>query len=51
MAAIKWTKPNGTEIETRDTPEIVEYAASLDWKRKAAAKKAAPKKSKAVADE
>ena len=30
---MKWIKPNGTEIETRDTPEIAEYAKANGWKR------------------
>lgn len=29
-----WIKPNGTEIETRDTEEIREYLSSLGWKEK-----------------
>jgi hypothetical protein len=29
---VLWKKPNGTEIETRDTDEVKEYCASLGWK-------------------
>jgi len=32
---MKWTKPDGLEIETRETEEIIEYCESLGWKRKA----------------
>jgi hypothetical protein len=31
---MKWVKPSGVEIETRDTEEIIEYCESLGWKRK-----------------
>lgn len=29
-----WTKPNGTDIETNDLKETVDYAKSLGWKPK-----------------
>ena len=29
---VKWMRPTGNPIETRDTPEIREYAAENDWK-------------------
>jgi len=29
----KWTKPNGTEIETNDDKATIEHCESLDWKR------------------
>jgi len=28
---MKWTKPNGTSVETNDAPETVEYCKSLGW--------------------
>lgn len=28
---MKWTKPNGTEIETNDLPETIAYGRSLGW--------------------
>ena len=31
---MKWTKPNGTEIETRDTEEIRAYLTSLGYQDK-----------------
>jgi len=33
-----WIKPNGNEIETNDLPATIEYAKSLKWKPKKAAK-------------
>ena len=30
---IKWVKPNGTEIQTNDRPETIEYCESLKWAR------------------
>ncbi len=29
---MKWTKPNGSEIETNDRPETIEHCESLGWK-------------------
>ena len=46
---MKWVKPNGTEIETRDTEEIREYALSLGWKEVKAGRKKVVKTEK-VAD-
>lgn len=46
---IKWEKPNGTTIETNDSPETVAYCESLGWKR-AGAKKPAAKKSQPETD-
>lgn len=39
-----WIKPNGTEIETNDRDETIEYALSLGWKRKEKDKPKAKKK-------
>ena len=41
---MKWVKDNGTEIETRDTEEIVAYCKSLGWKEKKAAQRGRPRK-------
>ena len=41
---MKWVKPNGTEIETRDTEEIVAYCKSLGWKEKKTARRGRPRK-------
>jgi hypothetical protein len=40
---IKWTRPSGSTIETKDTPEIIEYAALNGWKRANTKKKVTPK--------
>lgn len=47
-AIMKWLKPNGTEIETSDRKEAVEYCESLGWKpiKKAVKKKAVKKAAK-----
>jgi hypothetical protein len=37
---IKWKRPSGSELETRDTDEIREYAAQHGWKE---VKKTKPK--------
>jgi hypothetical protein len=36
---MKWVKPNGTEIETLDTEEIIAYCESIGWERADASKK------------
>lgn len=43
---IKWTKPNGTKIETNDAPATIAEATRLGWKRvaKKTTKKKAAKK-------
>ena len=46
---IKWTRPDGTELETNDMKDTIEYCESLGWTRsekKAPAKKKAAKKTK-----
>ena len=40
---MKWIRPSGTEIETRDTEEIREYALSLGWKEAKRGRKPKPK--------
>lgn len=40
---MKWMRPSGTEIETRDTEEIREYALSLGWKEVKRVRKPKPK--------
>lgn len=43
---MKWTKPNGTEIETNDSPETIAYCESLGWKKEVKRKrKTQPKES------
>ena len=29
---MKWLRPSGTEIETNDSEETIEYCKSLGWK-------------------
>jgi len=41
---MKWIKPNGTEIETRDTEEVIAYCESLGWKNADAKPKGRPRK-------
>lgn len=45
-----WTKPNGTEIETRDTDEIKAYCESLGWKPATAKPRRRPR-AQAASDE
>jgi hypothetical protein len=33
---MKWTKPNGNEIETNDEKATVDYCESLGWEEKKA---------------
>ena len=40
---MKWMRPSGTEIETRDTEEIREYALSLGWEEVKRCRKPKPK--------
>ena len=35
---IKWTKPNGTKMETNDMKATIAYCKSLDWKQDKAEK-------------
>jgi hypothetical protein len=46
---MKWIKPNGTEIETNDREETIEYCKSLGWKD-AAEKKPRGRPRKEVTD-
>lgn len=54
MSLIKWMRPSGNEIETRDTDEIREYASEQGWKevkpRGRKPKKADPVTTEAVVD-
>jgi len=48
---IKWIRPSGTEIETNDDKDVVDYCISLGWKpaeseKKPVKKKATRKRSK-----
>ncbi len=41
---IKWTRPSGSVIETKNTPELVAYAAANGWEiAKKPKKKVTPK--------
>ena len=33
---MKWIRPSGSEIETNDRKETIEYCKSLGWKEKGA---------------
>jgi hypothetical protein len=41
---MKWIKPNGIEIETTDTEEVIEYCESLGWKRAEQKRRGRPRK-------
>lgn len=41
MNKIKWVRPSGSEIETNDSKDVIDYCVSLGWKP---AKKATKKK-------
>ena len=41
MNKIKWIRPSGSEIETNDSKDVIDYCVSLGWKP---AKKKATKK-------
>lgn len=46
MNTIKWIRPSGTEIETNDTEDVIDYCISLGWKPAESEKKPARKKAK-----
>lgn len=41
---MKWIKPNGTEIETRDTEDVIAFCKSLGWKDAEAKPRGRPRK-------